>query len=174
MASPTVMIILRLIHILSGVFWVGSVIFVARFLVPAVRDSGPGGPAVMQQLTQVRGLPRALIGAALFTILSGIGLYAIDSGGFQSAWLASRQAMIFGLGGVLAIATFILGLLVNAPVGNQLGRIGAAIKARGGPPTPEEAAQLQQLQARLARAGVWAAVLLVLATTAMAVARYVP
>jgi uncharacterized membrane protein len=168
------MIILRLIHILSGVFWVGSVLFIARFLVPAVRDAGPGGPAVMQQLTQVRKLPAALMGAALFTILSGVGLYAIDSSGFQSAWLASRQAMILGLGGVLAIATFIMGLLVNAPIGNQLGKLGAAIKARGGPPTPEEAAQMQQLQARLARAGAVAAVLLVLATTAMAVARYIP
>jgi uncharacterized membrane protein len=174
MTSPTVVIVLRLFHILSGVFWVGSVVFIARFLAPAVRDAGPGGPGVMQQLTQVRKLPNALIGAAVVTILSGVLLYAIDSGGFQNAWLASRQAMIFGLGGVLGIATLIMGILVNAPVGNRLGEIGAAIKARGGPPTPEEAVQLQQLQARLARAGAVAAALLILATAAMAVARYIP
>jgi hypothetical protein len=55
-----------------------------------------------------------------------------------------------------------------------MGAISQGVAQRGGPPTPEEAAELQRLQRRMGVAGKVVAVLLLLATTAMAVARYVP
>ncbi len=65
--SGTTIILLRLIHILSGVFWVGSVLFVARFLLPTLRAVGPAGGPVMQQLTQVRKLPSFMMVVAILT-----------------------------------------------------------------------------------------------------------
>jgi hypothetical protein len=65
-------------------------------------------------------------------------------------------------------------MAVNAPTANKIGAINQAAAKRGGPPTPEEAALLARLQARLGVVTQIVAFLLVLATAAMAVARYVP
>jgi hypothetical protein len=47
------------------------------------------------------------------------------------------------------------------------------MQAAGGPPKPEQLAEMQKLQARMGKAGVWGAILLVISTAAMAIARYV-
>lgn len=165
---------LRILHIVVGVLWVGTVVFMAAFLTPSVRASGPGGGAVLQQLMGARRLPLWLMGAMAVTLLSGLGLYWRDSAGFQSAWLASGAAKTFGLGAAVAIGASVLGVAVNMPAGRRLAEIVGRLQSAGRPPTPEEQATLAALQVRLGRASVVAAVLLVIATLLMAIARYVP
>ena len=80
---------LRILHVVIGVFWVGAVLFIGFFLTASVRAAGPAGGAVMQQLMVVRAVPRWLMASAILTIVSGLGLYWHNSGGFQSAWLGS-------------------------------------------------------------------------------------
>jgi uncharacterized membrane protein len=165
---------LRTLHIVVGVFWVGTVVFMAAFLAPSVRAAGPAGGAVLQQLMGVRRLPLWIMGAMVVTLLSGLGLYWRDSAGFQSAWLGSGAGRVFGLGGAVAIAASILGMAINMPTARRLTEISGRLQAAGRPPTPEEQAALAALHARLSRASVVAAVLLVTATLLMAIARYVP
>jgi hypothetical protein len=49
----------------------------------------------------------------------------------------------------------------------------AAVQARGGPPTPEEAGQLQAMQQRMLRAAQGIALLLACTVAAMAVGYYI-
>jgi len=171
--SIGVLLLLRIVHIVLGVFWVGAVVFIALLLMPSVRAAGPAGGAVMQQIIQTRRLSVWLMAAAVLTVLSGIGLYWHDSAGFTStAWLGSRQGRVFGLGGILAISAMIIGMAVNSPAGRKLGELGAQVQASGRPPTPDQTATIQRLQERLGRATVVVAALLALAAAAMAVARY--
>ena len=93
--------ILRLIHILAGVFWVGAAVFTAAFLVPTIRAVSPAGGPVMQHLTQVRKLPRYILAAGFLTVISGIGLYSIPSVGFTSPWMRTGPGITFGIGGAL-------------------------------------------------------------------------
>jgi uncharacterized membrane protein len=172
MNSPAVVLILRLLHVLSGVFWVGSVLFFARFLLPTAAALGPAAGPVMNHLSQVRKVPQMLIGAGLISILSGLGLYWHDSLGFQGPWMRSPTGMTFATGGVLAIIAILIGLTVNRPTADRLGALMAEIQARGGPPTPEQAASMRALQGRLGSALRFVAGLLILATSAMAMARY--
>ena len=174
MSHPLALYALRILHIVVGVFWVGTVVFMAAFLMPSLRAAGPAGGAVIQQLMGVRRLPLWIMGGMALTLLSGLGLYWRDSAGFQSAWLASGAGRVFGLGGAVAIAASILGMAVNMPTGRRLTEISGRLQAAGRPPTPEEQATLAALQARLGRASVVAAVLLITATLLMAIARYVP
>ena len=88
--------------------------------------------------------------------------------------MRSGTGQTFSIGGGLAIVAFIVGMAVNLPASKRLGAIGAAVAARGGPPTPEEASELQRLQARMGIASHIVALLLILTTAAMALARYVP
>jgi uncharacterized membrane protein len=169
--SSAVVLLLRAIHILSGVCWVGAVVFIARFLLPSVRAAGPAGGAVMSQLG--RRLPIFLSLTAIFAVLSGLGLYWRDSGGFTSAWLSTPSAMTFGTGGALAIVGLIVGASVNSPAGKRMGELAGQMQRAGGPPSADQLAEMQKLQGRLTSATTVVATLLLLATLAMAVARYV-
>lgn len=170
--SLGLLLVLRLLHIVVGVFWVGAVVFVGFLLIPSIRATGAAGGAVMQRLTS-RQMHLWLMGASVVTVLSGIGLYWHDSAGFSStAWLGSGPGRTFGLGAVLAVVAIVIGMAVNARAARQLGDLAARVQAGGRPPSADEAATMQRLQDRLAKGGVLAAILLLLATAAMAAARY--
>lgn len=165
--------VLRLLHILSGVFWVGSVLFTARFLMPSLRAAGSAAAPVMAQLGQ-RKMPLVMMTTALVTIASGIWLMMIVSGGAIGPWMRSGPGRTFALGGTLAIITVVLGMIINMPAANRMAAINQGAMKRGGPPTADEAAELQRLQRRVGIGMQIVVVLLVLATAAMALARYVP
>jgi uncharacterized membrane protein len=164
----------RLIHILAGAFWVGAALFTAFFLLPSLRAVGPAAGPLMEQIGQVRRLPLYMMGTMILTILSGIALYWRDSGGFSSAWMHSGSGIVFGIGGLLGIVVAVLGMVVITPATRRLGTLAASMRAGGGPPSPDALAEMQTLQARTAALTRSASLLLVLATAAMAVARYVP
>lgn len=174
MSAPIGLFAVRILHVVLGVFWVGSVLFIAAFLTPSIRAGGPGGGALMQQIVVARRLPLWLMGASILTLLSGVGLYWHDSLGFRSAWLGSGPGRAFGLGGVFGLAGSLIGMTVNAPTARRMGELGGRLQAAGRGPSPDEQAEIASLQARLDRAGALVSVLLVLATLLMAVARYIP
>jgi hypothetical protein len=172
--SPAVFFLFRLIHVVIGVMWAGSVIFIAMFLFPAIRSTGPNGGAVMTYLTQVKRMPAYLMGGVILTILSGLALFWNDSAGFSSQWMHSGPGRTFAFGGVMGILVAIIGGAVNAPTAKRMGEIGAEIKAAGGPPKAEQMAEMDGLLRRMTLAMRISSVLLFLAIIAMAVARYVP
>lgn len=165
--------VLRILHILSGAFWYGTVIFNARFLMPSLFAAGPAGGPVMAQLIQRR-MPLALMGAGIVNVGSGIWLMFLVSGGDLGAWMQSGMGRTIGIGGALAILAMIIGMVTSTPAARQLATIGAAAARRGGPAPPEEGAEIARLQKRLGTSTIIVSVLMTLAITAMALARYVP
>lgn len=173
MLSTGVLWLFRLVHILAAVFWVGGIFFFAMFLFPTVRALGPAAGPVMDHMNRVLQVPRALVFGGVLTILSGLGLYWIDSMGFKNDWMHSPTAMTFGTGALSAIIAFVIGVTINAPTAKKMGMVAAQVSAKGGPPTPEQSAELQRLQRRLGAGLRVITVLLVIAAAAMALARYV-
>jgi len=167
------MLVLRFFHILSGVFWVGGSLFAIRFIMPSLKAAGPAAGPVLAELGKRR-IPVAMMGAALVNAASGIWLMVIDSGGAPGVWMRSGMGRTLGIGGGLAILALVLGMSVGMPTNSKMARISGAAQQRGGPPSAQEAVELERLQARSSLTAVIASVLLFLATAAMAVARYVP
>jgi uncharacterized membrane protein len=167
------MIVLRLIHILAGVFWAGTVFFFASFLLPSMRDAGPAAGAISKQLIVVRKYPRAILIIAILTVLSGFALYGMDVSRSAGAFARSRSGMVFGIGGFAALLTIIIGMIIMTPTANKMAALGAAIQAGGRPPTPEQAAEQARLQAKMGMGTQVGAVLLLVATICMAIGRYV-
>ena len=167
------LILLRITHVVFGVFWVGTAIFNAVFLIPTVRALGPAGGPVMQEIAEKRKLPIYFFISGILTVLSGFGLYWYDSEGFTNGFMRSAGGMTFGAGGLLALITLLLGIFVITPAAIRASKLGAAMAAAKKPPAPEQAAEMQRLQAKLGQMGGVAAGLLTLTTIAMAVARYV-
>jgi hypothetical protein len=163
--------VLRLVHIISGVFWVGSVMFTTLLLGPTLRALGPGAGPVMNQLVKVRKLPMVMMTSALLTMGAGVWLFMMDASASQGAFMRSNSGRTFGIGAVFAILAFALGMAVNMPASKRIAALGSAAAARGGPPNPEEQAELQRLQGRMSTASQIVTLLLVLATGAMAIAQ---
>lgn len=166
-------LVLRLIHIVSGIMWVGSGIFTSFFLAPALASS----PAVMGQVMaglQRRRMLLVLQIVAALTILSGIRLLWIDSAGFAASYFSTGTGRTFAISGVAAIIAAVLSFGVARPAMVRAGAIAASLAA------PAEVPERQRLTAeldRLRRRGMIATALAVgfgiLAASGMAIARYV-
>src|SRR5438552_12958885 len=96
------MVVLRLIHILSGIFWVGTTFFLVGFLQPVVAQSGPEGGRFAQRLMSQKRFQAAMSVAAGLTILSGLVLYGLSSAAFQHAWVTSGPGLVLPLVGLPA------------------------------------------------------------------------
>src|ERR1700682_190675 len=119
-------LILRLIHILSGIMWVGSGMYTSFFLVPALSSS----PAVMGQV--MAGLQRRRIFLVLqivaaLTILSGLRLLWIDSAGFAASYFATGTGRAFSISAGAAIIAAVLSFGVAWPAMARAGAIATSL-----------------------------------------------
>ncbi len=166
------MIFLRLVHIILGVFWAGTLFFVVLFLGPSVRAVGPDGARVMQAL-QRRQFMNVMPVVAALTILSGLILYWRLSGGLAAGWVTSPFGLSLTVGGVASILAFAIGVFGMRAATLRASRLGAALAST---PQGEERetsqAEIQRLRLRAATSARWVAGLLVIAVATMAVARY--
>lgn len=160
-------LILRLFHIVFGVFWAGSAIFFALVLQPSLVRLGPAiqGP-VMGVLVPI--MSRVLIGSAVITIVAGLTLAlrlrALDTW-FDTGW---GWAILIGI--VTAFGAISMGIRLSI-LAHRMIALGQALQGRD--PTPEEDAEMQQLSVRLPRLGRSVAVLVIIAIGAMASVRVV-
>jgi uncharacterized membrane protein len=165
-------LLLRLIHILSAITWVGGGIYATFFLVPAISSS----PAVMAQVVgslQRRRAFRALEIAAGLTILSGLRLIWIDSAGFSASYWDTPMGNTLGMAATLAIIAAVLYFGFAQPSRVRAVNMAASLAAS----TDEsERARLTQERDRLSRRGtifsVASVILGILAASGMAIARY--
>jgi uncharacterized membrane protein len=168
----TYMVVLRVVHILAGVFWVGSALMTFLFIQPTAREIGPAAGPFMAHLAGKKRLIDWVLRAAGLTILAGVLMYWRVSGGLDTDWIGSAEGLAVTIGALCGIAAFSLGLAVVKPSIMATLAIGREVAASGGTPTPEQGAQLQALQKRGKAVGQVIVPLLIVAVAAMASARY--
>ncbi|MDH5196799.1 MAG: DUF1772 domain-containing protein [Gemmatimonadota bacterium] len=165
-------VIARLLHVVLGVFWAGTMIFTALFLVPAMAEAGPDAAKVMAGIQRRRFMDVMPV-VALVTIVSGLWLFWRISGGFDPAWSRSRMGMAYGIGAVLALVAFGIGVGIMRPTMMRIGSIvGQAAQATDSAQRDTLMAPVPALRRRSASAGRAVALLLALATALMGIARY--
>jgi uncharacterized membrane protein len=173
MTMTVIYLAARALHVLLGAFWLGSVVFVVYFLMPSMAEAGPDAAKVMAGLIKRRYLAVVPV-VALLTILLGLWLYWRFTGGFDPAQLGTPGAMVFGTGGILAIAAIHVGLLGMRR--NTLRALARSRDAAALPDGAEKAAAMQAIRALRQRAlvaGQIVAVLLVITALLMAIGHYV-
>jgi len=171
MNDQTITLLLRLVHILAGIFWVGAIFLIAGFLLPTLRATGRAGGRFMQHLMLQRRLPIFLAVAMLLTVLSGFTLYARIAAATHGAWAGTPPGIAYGVGGLAAILGAVVGMLVSGPAARRMAAIGQRAAQEGGP-SPEQQAEIGQLQGRMLLGSRLVAGFLAVAAGAMAVARY--
>ena len=170
MNEATITMLLRLIHILAGIFWVGAIFLIAGFLVPTVRASGPEGGRFMQHLMLRRRLSMFLLIAMLLTVISGFTMYGRMVAATNGAWAGTPPGIGYGLGGLAALLGAIVGGAISGPAARRMATIGH--QASQGGLSSEQQGEMQRLQRRSALGSRITAALLAVAAGAMAVARY--
>jgi uncharacterized membrane protein len=175
LAASAYMVVPRIVHILSGVIWVGSVFLFVVYVQPSVAAIAPAGAPFMAELLGRRRMIDGIITAALITVVGGLFLYWRDWQAFGSFgdWIASSFGATLTLGAIASIAALTIGLTVTRPNVMRMLALGRRVAESGGPPSPEVAAELGAIQARLKLFARVSLGLLLFAVLTMATARYV-
>ena len=63
--QPAVLFLLRVVHVVGGVLWVGGLMIVTFFLVPASRSLGPAALPMLQDIMGRRKLPVYIMSVAI-------------------------------------------------------------------------------------------------------------
>lgn len=164
-------LVLRLVHIGAGAFWVGAVFTFFLFVQPAATAVGPEAQKFVFHLMHHRRLPLVIISSAAVTVAAGILLLLITSNGLDPELLFGASRLGYTAGGVVAILTFGIGALYVFPRTRTVERTIGRLLADGRPPTPDEQQTLARTARESRRAGWVVLIGLVVAVIAMATAR---
>jgi hypothetical protein len=168
------MIVLRLLHIVSGVLWVGSAFLFVGFIGPSAAEVGPSAGPLLHAAVKKRRVAKVITGLGAVTVLAGWIMWFRDMNQFGSLgdWLSSNFGLGLTVGAVLATIAFFEGAIGVGRNVERLVDLGDEVAASGGPPSTEQQTQLGRIGAELERWGKIDLILLLLATAAMATARY--
>jgi len=166
------LVALRLLHIVFGVFWAGALFLWVTFVAPSIRDAGPDGMKVAQQIIR-RGYLNILPAIAGLTMLAGATLYWLDARALRGVWLASGMGRTLTAGAAAALIAFAIGMQVVRRSMVRIVALGQGLpKLSEGPERQARMAEIEKLRARATIGGQWVAGLLLIAVAAMATARY--
>jgi hypothetical protein len=162
-------VILRLLHIVFGAFWVGAALFMAWVVIPRVQALGPAvaGP-VFASLGKIVG--PVLLGSGVITVAAGITLaFRLRSDNLDT-WFDTGWGWAIALGFVMSLAALAVGSRA-ALLARKMAAMGASMAGRE--PTPEEMGQMRSTSQRLMNLGRISSILVLIALGTMASARFI-
>ena len=173
LAASTFDLIFRIFHIMFGIAWAGSAFLFTVFVEPAAAKLGPQAGPVMEELVERRKVGEIVAGISAVTVLAGWILWFGDMRlvGFGD-WIGSSFGLVLAIGGLAATGAFFAGLIGVPPNIKRLSALGKEVAASGGPPTPEQAAEMHEVQERMRKLSRLDLALIAIAAFCMATARY--
>lgn len=165
-------VVLRFVHVVGGIFWVGAVLFTVGYLMRALADVGPAGGQVMAALAKRRWFD-VLPGVAILVVLSGVDLLRRVSGGFAPQYMGSGVGIALSIGGLCGILALLIGLIVSRPA--TLRAMALMAQASAVTDTSEKQGLMAHAMTQRSRGQQSmriVAVLLFVTATCMAIARY--
>lgn len=155
----------RAIHVMAGVAWAGAMFVLAGVIMPiAIGHAAEGAGRWTGMISRRLGMMSAI--SALFTILSGIYLFAV-----LHAHDSSAGGLVLKTGALAAVLSFVVGVVVGRPAGLQLAKLAEQKSSTAGP-APEVQERLSALRKRAIWSSRLTAGLLGIAVLSMAVFRY--
>lgn len=173
-AAVPYMIVFRFVHILCGVLWVGSAFLFGVFIGPAAGELGPAAGPVMGNLVLKRKVATVILILAALTVIGGGFVYWHDWHLYPSFgdWISSTFGKLITGGAILTLIAFFEGWHGVGRRVTRMALLGREMASAGGPPTPEQGAEMAGLQAKVKFASQFDLVLLFFAVFAMSTARY--
>jgi hypothetical protein len=172
MMSPSLFLLMRVLHVLLAAVWLGSAAFITFIMMPAVNAAGPSGGQVMLALNR-KGMVAFMASIAGITVLTGWYLFW-HFGGFIPDVVRTRAGIVYGIGGIAGTLAAIIG-------GSVVGRSSKkAVEMMSRAASMAESAEkrtllqnVERLGRRMATFGLFVVLLQILAAATMAVGHYV-
>jgi len=162
------LLVLRILHIGAGVFWVGSTLLLAVVITPALKATGGSGQKFVDYLITKKRFGTESAGAGGMAGIAGLLLYWHDSQGLTSGWMQGSAGIGFAIGGVFGLIAFIFGILTD----RSLKAMAEIREQLENAPSDEMTSQFQVLEKQQTAYLNVCAVTLTLSLWTMAVARY--
>ena len=162
------LLVLRILHIGAGAFWVGATLSLAFFIKPALKEKGGTGQKFIDYLITKKRFGTDSVGAGGMAGIAGILLYWRDSQGLTSAWMHSSTGIGFAIGAVFGLVAFIFGVITD----RQLKAMAELREQFGDTLSEEQISQLRLLDKRVTTNLNICAISLTVSLWVMAVARY--
>lgn len=166
------LVITRLVHIISGSFWVGAAIYLAFLLEPSIRS----GPIELERqlLRRTSKLNSLWItSAAILTIVSGFALISMTPGRSMADLGEPGWGTMILIGLLASLAAFFISGFAGMATAKLRRAFEFASDNPGAAATPESDQQVASFRRRLSLLGYLNAVLVVVAVGSMAIARFV-
>ena len=163
------MVVSRLVHIFSGVVWVGAIWSMAMFIGPTARAVGADGQKFMQHFIMRSSLQRVLTTVGILTVASGLFIYYRLFGGLAN--LNTGNGLALTVGGAAGLAALVVGIQTGGII-NRMRAISGEVAKAGVPPNPEQSAELAKLQEGMAIRGAVNAILMAVALAGMSLSEY--
>jgi uncharacterized membrane protein len=148
MVASVYMSVFRILHIMAGIAWGGSVYLLVTYVQPSAAAVGPAGAPFMGELLGKRRLVDGLIGLGSITVIGGLFLYWHDWHLYEGFgdWLDSRFGTMITIGAVSAIVALAFGIFGTRPNVKRLLALSRQVAGSGGPPSPEQAQEIGRIQ----------------------------
>jgi uncharacterized membrane protein len=159
--------LLRIIHIVGGVIWVGGTLTMAFFIGPTIGATGEAGQKFVGHLMNNLKFSNRMSAAAGLTILAGLILYGLDARA-GSAWVRSSFGIGLSIGAGFALIGFVFGIMIGRTT-KAMAQLGAQMQ---GKPSAGQLTQMQSIRKQQATYSNISAAALILAVIFMAIARY--
>ena len=166
------LLVLRVVHVLGAIIWVGTSLFMAFLLMPALGTLGPAGGPVVGALHK-RKLFTIIPIVAVLTMLAGARLMMLTSAGFAAAYFSSRLGKTYTIGALSALIAFIVFMSISHPAIGRIMKLGPQIAQAPDSERGPLMAEMAALRARGGMASKASALLLTATAIAMALGRYV-
>ena len=162
------LLVLRILHIGAGAYWVGSTLLLAIFIRPGLKETGGSGQKFVDYLITKKRFGTESAGAGGMAGIAGILLYWHDSQGLTSAWMHGNAGIGFTVGAVFGLIAFIFGILTD----RKLKAMAVLREQFGDAASEEQTSQLQLLDKQVSTNLNICAGALTLSLWIMAVSRY--
>lgn len=160
---------LRVLHVVLGIFWAGTVTYASLILFPQLKALGPA--VERPALTAIMRATSPTMAACSVTVL-GTGIAMIWRAGVApSALLATGWGLAMLVALVATLVCLAVGFGVLMPAGMRMLKLGRSIEGRQ--PTAEESERMERLTRRIAVADRVNALGVVVAATAMPLSHFV-
>jgi hypothetical protein len=162
--------LLRLIHILAGVFWAGTTLVMASHISPSVKAAGAEGQKFMQQFAAKSSLSKWMAITGSLTFLAGIVLYFIITNRQYPRGNPQGDYLLGGM--IIGTLAYLHGATAQRGTILKMQKLGGEIAAGGKPPTAEQTSMMQTYSQKIERNGIILAYMLALTIIIMATFQY--
>lgn len=166
------LIVLRFVHVVASVSWAGGSAIFFLFVEPTAKALNPAGMQFVQYMVTKRRFSIFMVINSTLTVLSGALLLWQVASGRWADYLQTGPGLGFVLGSLFGVVVYCIGMFGVNPRAKKMAAIGAAIQTAGGPPSPEQGAELQKLDKEMSKLGLADFILVVISLTLMGTARY--